>query len=330
MKTISLLGVASDFPEAVIGNDFFGATAADRKGMFTPPTSRRHLAKDDTAAAMIERASQRLITKLGLDADHDIDLLFTNVALPDQAFTGCGAEVADRLKIHPRYVLDLHNTGCVSFIYMIELARLLFEAGVGRGALLSAVQDAAGRVFAQPALRGLSQAPVPGDGCGVGYLAVGDRAPVLSVIHETHGEFARDMIATAPDGRRYWEPGTSPISLGFTEQRVASIIHRGNQMVPAVVRRACELAKVKVADLKLLITNQPNPIFLRNWREALELPTEAHHDTYDRYGNLFGAAIPVNLEDALANHKIEPGDLVALGGFSHAGDYAAAAVIRWG
>ena len=62
---------------------------------------------------------------------------------------------------------------------------------------------------------------------------------------------------------------------------------------------------------------------------SLELPPEAHHDTFDAHGNLFGAGIPINLEDALNHGKLHPGDLLALGGFSHAGDYAAAAVIRW-
>jgi 3-oxoacyl-[acyl-carrier-protein] synthase III len=137
------------------------------------------------------------------------------------------------------------------------------------------------------------------------------------------------MVATAPDGRRYWEPGTSPISLGFTERRVAAIIERGNRIVPEMVQRACAEAKVTPRDLKLLITNQPNPIFLRNWREALEIDAARHNDTFDSLGNLFGAAIPINLEDALAQGKLRPGDLVGFGGFSHAGDYAAAAVVRW-
>ena len=87
---------------------------------------------------------------------------------------------------------------------------------------------------------------------------------------------------------------------------------------------------MRVADVSLLVTNQPNPIFLRNWREALELAPERHYDTFDRYGNLFAAGIPINLDDALANGKLAPGDLVALGGFSHAGDYAGAAMVRWG
>jgi 3-oxoacyl-[acyl-carrier-protein] synthase-3 len=212
---------------------------------------------------------------------------------------------------------------------MMELSRTIMQATDARGALLCCVQNAAGRVFSHPEVRLTSQAPVPGDGCGVGYVAVSEKSPILSVVHRCHGEFANDMEAHAEDGRRYWEPGASPIVLGFTEERVASIIHRGNRMVPEVIAAACDEAGVHARDVKLLVTNQPNPIFLRNWREALELPREIHHDTFDSYGNLFGAAIPINLEDAVARGKLGPGDLVALGGFSHAGDYAAAAVIRW-
>jgi 3-oxoacyl-[acyl-carrier-protein] synthase-3 len=331
MTTVSLLGTASYLPARIVGNDFFAAGAATRRGMFTAPTTRRHVRRDETAVEMIEQASRRLFAKLAVDRDRppDVDILFTNVTVPDQPFTGCGAEVADRLGLRPRWVIDLHNTGCVSFIYMIELARTLMVAGEARGALLCNVQNAAGRVFGQAEVRLTSQAPVPGDGCGVGYLAAGETSPVLSVVHRCQPDFARDMSVAAKDGRQYWEPGPSPITVAFTDERVASIINRGNRIVPEMVRAACDAAGVRPRDLKLLITNQPNPIFLRNWREALQLAPAVHHDTFDRYGNLFGAAIPINLEDAVAAGKLAAGDLVALGGFSHAGDYTAAAVIRW-
>jgi 3-oxoacyl-[acyl-carrier-protein] synthase-3 len=329
MTTISLLGVASYLPDKVVGNDFFAEGAAARRGMFTAPTTRRHVARDESAAEMIERAARRLLANLALDAARDVDILFTNVTVPDQPFTGCGAEVAHRLGIRPRWVVDLHNSGCVSFVYMMELARALMSASDARGALLCNVQNAAGRVFSQPEVRLQSQAPVPGDGCGVGYVAAGGASPVLSLVHRCQPEFAADMSVSAADGRRYWEPGPSPITVAFTEERVASIISRGNRVVPEIVTAACKEAGVRAREIKLLVTNQPNPIFLRNWREALELPPAVHHDTFDRYGNLFGAALPINLEDAIARGKLHPGDLLVMGGFSHAGDYAAAAAIRW-
>jgi 3-oxoacyl-[acyl-carrier-protein] synthase III len=329
VKPISLLGVASYLPERIVHNDFFAQGAAARRGMFTAPTTRRHVAKDETAAQMIERASRRLIESLNLVPERDIDVILTNVAVPDQPFTGCGAEVVQRIGSGSSWVLDLHNTGCVSFVYMLELARLLLTTTNARGALLCCVQNAAGRVFSHPEVRQTSPAPVPGDGCGVGYVTCSNISPLRAIVKQCHPEFATDMAVTASDGRRYWEPGPSPITIAFTEQRVAAIISRGNRLVPDAVRTACAEAGVRVADLALLVTNQPNPIFVRNWREALELPPEKHHDTFDAYGNLFGAALPINLEDALAHDKLIRGGPLALAGFSHAGDYSAAAIFDW-
>jgi 3-oxoacyl-[acyl-carrier-protein] synthase III len=326
---LSLLGTASYLPPTVVKNDFFAPGAASRHGMFTAPTTRRHVAPDETAVEMMERASRRLCERLNLVPARDIDLIFTNVSVPDEAFTGSGAELEYRLGSHARFIVDLHNSGCVSFIYMLALAERLLERTGARGALLCCVQNAAGRVFSNEQVRLLSHAPVPGDGCGVGYVARSGTSPVLSVVTRTQGEFASDMVARADDGRRYWQPGPRPISIGFTEERVAAIIHRGNSLVPELVREATRAAGVRVQDLNLLVTNQPNPIFLRNWREALELPQERHHDTFDELGNLFGAAIPINFEYALEAGKVQRGNLVAFGGFAHAGDYAGAAVFRW-
>jgi 3-oxoacyl-[acyl-carrier-protein] synthase-3 len=329
MTSVSLLGVASQLPERVVDNSFFAEGTAARRGMFTAPATRRHVQPGETAAQMIEQAARRLIEQQRLDPARDIDILCTNVAIPDQAFTGCGAEVAARIGARPRWVLDLHNTGCVSFLYMLDLARTLMAGSEARGALLCCVQNAGGRIFSQAGVRTLSQAPIPGDGCGVGYLRLGDVSPLLSLVQRCQPEFAADMLAIAEDGRQYWEPGPSPIRIAFSEARVAAIIQRGNALVPELVRLACAQAGVAVRDLALLVTNQPSPIFLRNWREALELAPGVHHDTFARLGNLFGAALPINLEDALGSRQLDPGALVCLAGFSHAGDYAAAAVIRW-
>ncbi len=49
-------------------------------------------------------------------------------------------------------------------------------------------------------------------------------------------------------------------------------------------------------------------------------------ETFEEYGNLFGAAIPINLERAQERGLLTKGAKVALGGFAHAGDHAAAAV----
>ncbi|RYG64732.1 3-oxoacyl-ACP synthase, partial [bacterium] len=107
------------------------------------------------------------------------------------------------------------------------------------------------------------------------------------------------------------------------------IVGRGNRLVPEAVREACKAAEVRVDAIDMLITNQPSPIFLRNWREALQLPKEKHVDTFEEHGNLFGAALPISIERATDLGALRKGATLALGGFSHAGDYSAAAIVEW-
>ncbi len=330
MISVSLAGTASYMPEAVVDNAFFGVDQGrSRGGMFRGPSERRHMAPQESAAEMIERATRILCDRTGLDPAVDIELILTNVSLPDSPFTGCGASVSHRLGCTPKRIVDMHNTGCVSFVFMMDLARSLMVTTGAKSALICNAQTAAGRVFAHPENRTRPQSAIPGDGCGVGLLLANEDSPVLSIATRSCGAFADDMRATSECGGAYWEPRPSALHLDFTESRIAAIVARGNRLVPELIHEACADAAISTSEIDVLVTNQPNEVFLRNWREALLLPKDAHVDTYAEHGNLFGAAIPVCLERAEQIGRLQPGNTVVLAGFSHAGDYAAAAVVRW-
>ncbi len=81
-------------------------------------------------------------------------------------------------------------------------------------------------------------------------------------------------------------------SIGFTESKITKVLARGNRQVPEVSYAVCDRIGVQPKDIDLLVTNQPNRVFLRNWREALELPPERHVDTFDDCGNLSPQAFP--------------------------------------
>ena len=328
MIPLSLIGTASYLPETVVDRSFFGESTT-KGGMFRGPEKRHHVAKGETAADMIERATARLVERLGLRPQKDVDIILTNVSCLDMPFTGCGASVSQRIGAKPSYIFDVQNTGCVSFVFMMQLARSLMATSAARTALVCNVQNAAGRAFAHPQNRTRPQSSVPGDGCGVGYLVANDESPVRSIVTHAYGEYADDMRVKSEDGNEWWEPRTTPLHIDFSEDRVAKIVARGNALVPAVVREACQAAEIKTSDIDVLVTNQPNLVFLRNWREALMLPKEKQVETFEEHGNMFGAAIPVSFERAVATGRLKKGDHVVLGGFSHAGDYAASAVVHW-
>ena len=179
-------------------------------------------------------------------------------------------------------------------------------------------------------MRRKAQAAVPGDGAAVGLVTVSDESPILDVECRTYGEYAGDMTIAVDPPRKWWQPGPGEGYIGFTESKITKVLARGNRQVPEVAYAVCDRIGLKPKDIDMLVTNQPNRVFLRNWREALELPEERHRDTFDECGNLFAAGIPVNLDRAITDGQVGKGDVVMMAAFAHAGDFAGAAAVRWG
>ena len=328
--TIYFKALATAFPEQVIDNSFFEAVADETQNpMFMGTKFRRHVGRDLDGSDLIAQAVKNLERDEGVDLKTDIDILITNVSVPDAFFMGSGAVVCKKTGLSARWIYDLHNTGCISFVFMLDLAASLMKAHGARSALVCSAQTAGGRLAAHPSHRGKPESAIPGDGCGVAYLANEGRSEVLCSVLENYPDFAEDMYMTHDDGRRYWEPGQSSPFINFNDEKVAMIMARGNELVPDVVRKVCDKAGVEVGSIDHLITNQPNLHFLKNWHEALGIPSARHHHTFERYANLFGAGVPITLAETVAAGKIRSGELVCLAGFSHAGDYAGATLVRW-
>lgn len=332
--TISLIDIAGYLPENVVSADYFAqyADPADVTGnlMFKAPKFRRHVAAGETPADMAERAVAPILARRGREVLREIDILIVHTQLPETGIVGNGGEVAARLGINPEWLIDLHNGGCAAFVHAMKLARQLLASTDARSALIVTVQNSAGQIFTQEQVRGKPQAAIPGDGAGAGLLVKSGDSPILDIETRHLPEFAGQMTVLADPPRRYWEAGPGQMHVGFTESKIAKVLGRGNRIVPEVAQAVCARIGVPSTELDLLVTNQPNRAFLRNWRDALQLPAERHPDTFDECGNLFAAGIPVTFDRAVDEGRVPAGALVVFAGFAHAGDFAAAAAVRWG
>ncbi len=332
--TVSLLDISTYLPGEPVPAEHYAqyAESDDLRDnlMFRAPRFRHHVAEDESAVDMVERAAAGLLDRRGPDALADVDVLITHTQMPDMPFYGGGGAMAHRLGIKPNWVIDLHNGGCAAFVLGLKMAATLLESGQGRSALIAVAQNAAGQIFDQPTVRRKAQAAVPGDGAAVGLVSVSDESPILDVECRTYGEYAGEMTIAVDPPRKWWQPGTGEGYIGFTESKITKVLARGNRQVPEVAYAVCDRIGMKPKDIDLLVTNQPNRVFLRNWRDALELPKERHVDTFDECGNLFAAGIPVNLDRAITDGQVKKGDVVMMAAFAHAGDFAGAAAVRWG
>lgn len=334
MKHASLVDVSGYLPEKRVPADYFAQFAEkdrlSRNIMFAPPPFRHHVDVDDTAAAMIERATAPLIERHGAQAIRNVDVLITHAQVPDLPFLGCGGDVAHRLGARPEWLIDLHNGGCAVFVYMLKLAGHILRTTDARTALICTAANAAGTIYDQSDVRKKAHAPVPGDGCGVGYLVADDSSPIIDTECRHYPEFAGDISLTGEgEPRKYWQPGMTQGHMGFDEHKAITIYSRGNRLVPEVAGALCDRLHLTGGDVDMFVTNQPNRAFLRNWRDALGIDADRHPDTFDECGNMFGAAIPVTLDRAVREGRLADDSLLLLAGFAHAGDFAAAAAVRW-
>jgi 3-oxoacyl-[acyl-carrier-protein] synthase-3 len=331
---VSLVDVSTYLPGEPIGADYYAqfADSDDLRDnlMFRAPKFRHHVAPDETAIDMVERAAAGLVERHGADALANVDVLITHTQMPDMPFYGGGGGMAHRLGMKPNWVVDLHNGGCAAFVLGLKLARRLLESGEGRTALIAVAQNSAGTAFDQPTIRRKAQSAVPGDGAAVGLVTVSDESPILDIECRTYGEYAGDMTLAIDPPRKWWQAGPGEACIGFTDAKITKVLARGNRQVPEIAYAVCDRIGMAPKELDLLVTNQPNRVFLRNWREALELPAERHRDTFDECGNLFAAGIPVNLDRAITAGQVKKGDVVMMAAFAHAGDFAGAAAIKWG
>ncbi|MGZ8802420.1 MAG: 3-oxoacyl-ACP synthase III family protein [Mycobacterium sp.] len=333
-NTVSLRDVSVYLPGEPISAEYYAQFAENDdlrdNLMFRAPRFRHHVSCDTTAIDMVEQAAAGLIARHGQDVVSGADVLITHTQLPDMPFYGSGGGIAHRLGMKPNCVIDLHNGGCAAFVLGLQLARTLLAAGEGRTALIAVAQNAAGQIFDQRTIRPRAQAAVPGDGAAVGLVTLSDESPILDVECRTYGEYSGDMTIAVDPPRKWWQAGSGEGCIGFTESKITKVLARGNRQVPEVCYAVCDRIGVRPREIDLLVTNQPNRVFLRNWREALELPAERHVDTFDQCGNLFAAGIPINLDHAITDGRVKSGDTVLMAAFAHAGDFAGAAAVRWG
>lgn len=323
---VFLNDIESILPEQIIENDFFGEKEErENNRMFSGTKERRHWKNEDLASDHLSIAAKKIIERNKINS---IDMILTNVSIPDEPFTGCGAVINKKTGTNAKYIFDIHNTGCVCLIYLLEMVETYIQSNKIENALICISQTAAGRIFSKDDTRQLAQSAIPGDGGAVILVSNKGDHEFVGITRKIYPESSEDMYGDYK-GAKWWEARDNNGSIAFNEEKISQVIGRGNRIVPEAIYDACKITDTKIDSLDYLITNQPNRLFLRNWREAALIPEERHLDTFSKYANLFGAGIPITLEHAIKNNQFKSGDTICLAGFAHAGDYSGAVLLKW-
>jgi 3-oxoacyl-[acyl-carrier-protein] synthase-3 len=101
------------------------------------------------------------------------------------------------------------------------------------------------------------------------------------------------------------------------------------QKVPEVIEKALFRANLSAEQVDWLLLHQANQRILDAVAQRLNIPTQKVISNLAHYGNTSAASIPLALDDAVRQGKIQSGDLIATAGFG-AGLTWGSAIFRWG
>jgi 3-oxoacyl-[acyl-carrier-protein] synthase-3 len=96
----------------------------------------------------------------------------------------------------------------------------------------------------------------------------------------------------------------------------------------ASVKEVIKKCGFSISDIDLLIPHQANIRIIDHVIKKMGLPREKVYVNLQKYGNTSAASVPLALDEAVAEGRLNPGDLLVLSGFG-AGLTYGANVIRW-
>ncbi len=322
-----ILGTGSELPTKVMTNADLEKIIDTSDEWITARTGikeRRILEEGKGSADMAYRASVHALKAAGLEAK-DLEAIIVGTVTPDYPFPSSACILEDMLGARNVFSFDV-NAACSGFLNALAVVDSFIRTGKIRNALVVG-SDTLSRLLNW---QDRSTCILFGDGAGaivVGSTNDGNRG-ILSTRLRTDGSYAKTLYVPAGGS-------LNPTNLENIQRSEHKITMNGKEVFKVAVRSmeeisraALEEAGVGVDEISLVIPHQANRRIISAMADRLKIPMEKVVVNVDKYGNTSAASVPVALDEAWRQGRIQPGDVVLLNAFG-AGFAWGAAVIRF-
>ncbi|WP_298811539.1 beta-ketoacyl-ACP synthase III [uncultured Sphingomonas sp.] len=284
----------------------------------------RHLAgPDETTGTLAYDAAKAALAAAGLAAQ-DVDLIVLATATPDQTFPSTATKVQALLGIDDCVSFDVAAV-CSGFLYAVQVADSMIRAGAHRRALVIGAETFS-RILDW---EDRTTCVLFGDGAGAIVLEAQDSADDVAS-PDARGILAAKLHA---DGRHnellYVDGGPSTTgTVGKLRMKGREVFRHAVTNLAAVMAEALKDIDLTPDDIDWVVPHQANARILDATARKLSLPAERVVVTVDQHANTSAASVPLALDTAVRDGRIQPGHLVVLeamgGGFTWG-----AAVLRY-
>jgi 3-oxoacyl-[acyl-carrier-protein] synthase-3 len=278
------------------------------------------VATSDLGAA----AAKRALAALRMDPS-EIEAIVVGTVTPDMLFPSTACLIQHKLGAKGAWGFDL-SAACSAFVYALQTGSQFIATGAHKKVLvvgsdvMSSIIDYTDR----------ATCILFGDGAGAVVLepATSDSEGIIDFIHEVDGS----------GGCSLYMPGggsLNPSTHETVDQKMHFVHQDGQAVFKYAVRKMAELCEkllerngFKGKDIDVFVPHQANLRIINATGERLGLHPDATIINIDRYGNTTAATIPLAMQTAIDQGKLNKGSLVLLASVG-AGFTSGATLLRW-
>ena len=293
-----IAGTGSYLPEKIVTNkdleeslDTSDDWIAERTGI-----RQRHIAAEgETSSDMGLAAARNALEMANIDAS-EIDLIIVGTTTPAKTYPSTACSIQRQLDVHGCPAFDVQAV-CSGFVYALDVANRMIRTGGSKTALVIGAETLS-RITNW---NDRTTAVLFGDGAGAVILQASEEPGILSTHIHADGEF--ENMLEVPLGEEY-------IAMNGN-----AVFRKAVSTLGTIARETLAHNNVDKADLDWLVPHQANLRIIAAAAKKLEMPMERVVVTVDKHANTSAASVPLALDLAVRDGRIQRGQMLLLEAF---------------
>ncbi len=301
-----IAGVGSFLPgQPVSNNDLIqrGVETNDEWIVTRTGIKARHLADAGcTSSDLALEASRRALESAQIDAD-ELDLIIVATSTPDFIFPSTACLLQAKLGNHGAMAFDVQAV-CAGFIYALSIAEKFIRSGSHKKALVVGAE-----VFSRIIdWNDRSTCVLFGDGSGAVVLEAAEKPGIIATA--LHADGAHHGILSVPGS----VCGGKVIGDPFLRMDGQAVFKFAVRVLADVAKECCAVAGLTSDEIDWLIPHQANIRIIESTGKKLGLGMGKVIVTVDHHGNTSAASIPLALDAAVRDGRVQRGQKILLEG----------------
>lgn len=304
-----IAGTGSCLPDNVVTNkdlekmvDTTDQWIRERTGI-----EQRHIAREDqTTVDLAEVASRQAIEAAGIDAT-EIDLIVFATSTPDKIFPSSACILQARLGIQGCPAFDIQAV-CSGFVYALSVADKFVRTGASSKVLVIGAE-----VFSRIInWEDRGTCVLFGDGAGAVVLEASEETGILSTHIHADGRY-EDLLHVPcgiADGYDQVKAG-----LAFVEMKGNEVFKVAVNTLGKIVDETLEANRMNKSDIDWLVPHQANLRIIGATAKKLNMSMDQVVVTVNKHGNTSAASIPLALDAAVRDGRIQRNQILLLEAF---------------